>query len=211
MVMFTRIDKVGMPHVIEFIAGKLFPYDTGGLDWIKLLPLNQATLLHGECTFPGATPERGKPYGYRIRASVNVVMAPPYAYEHWGRVPSTSHARGWVSGGQTFLFDDLEECAVHTLSHECFHFLSDSKPTGACLIRAVSCGFFNWVPGRRLNLRRIDLGFGSRSATQALIRDRSAIDVSTSMGNTHRFNQGARASMIQPITSVASRCPHTPT
>jgi hypothetical protein len=127
MVMFTRIDKVGMPHVIEFIAGKLFPYDTGGLDWIKLLPLNQGTLLHGECTFPGATPERGKPYGYRIRASVNVVMAPPYAYEHWGRVPSTSHARGWVSGGQTFLFDDLEECAVHTLSHECFHFLSDSK------------------------------------------------------------------------------------
>ena len=40
---------------------------------------------------------------------------------------SETHVRGWVSGEQTFFFDDLEECAVHTLSHECFHFLSDSK------------------------------------------------------------------------------------
>lgn len=125
--MFSRIDKVGMPHVIDFIAERLSPYDTSGLDWIKLLPLKQSTLLHGECTFPGRTPERGKAYGYRIRASVNVVMAPPYSYEHWGRVVSETHVRGWVSGEQTFFFDDLEECAVHTLSHECFHFLSDSK------------------------------------------------------------------------------------
>ena len=26
-----------------------------------------------------------------------------------------------------FRFDDLEECAVHTLAHECFHFLSHSR------------------------------------------------------------------------------------
>ena len=28
---------------------------------------------------------------------------------------------------QRISFDDLEECAVHTLAHECFHFLSHSK------------------------------------------------------------------------------------
>lgn len=115
-----------MPHVIDFINQQLQNFDTTRLDWLKLLPLNQSVLLHGECTFPGETPARGKRYGYRIRASVNVLTAPPYRFEHWGRVASKTHPRGWVSGEQTFYFDDLEECAVHTLSHECFHFLSDS-------------------------------------------------------------------------------------
>lgn len=123
---YSVIDKVGMPHVLDFMQRKLADYDTSGLDWLKLLPLNKTTLLHGECTFPGETPGRRTEHGYRIRASVNVLMAPPFTYEHWGRVPSATHARGWVSGEQTWHFDDLEECAVHTLSHECFHFLSDS-------------------------------------------------------------------------------------
>ena len=120
------IDKVGMPHVVDYISGKLSDYDTTMLDWVKLLPLSKSTLLHGECTFPGESPGRRVEYGYRIRASVNVVMAPPFSYEHWGRIPSTKHEQGWVSGDQTFHFGDLEECAVHTLSHECFHFLSNS-------------------------------------------------------------------------------------
>lgn len=123
---YTVIDNVGMPHVIDYIAQKLSDFDTGALDWVKLLPLNKTTLLHGECTFPGETQTRGTNYGYRIRASVNVVMAPPFSYEHWGRIPSTKHAQGWYSGAQMFYFGDLEECAIHTLSHECFHFLSDS-------------------------------------------------------------------------------------
>jgi hypothetical protein len=123
---YTVIDQVGMPHVMEFMRQQLSRYDTRSLDWLKLLPLHKTVLLHGECTFPGATPERGTEYGYRIRASVNVVMAPPFRFEHWGRIPSDKHPQGWYSGDQTFYFDDLEECAVHTLSHECFHFLSDS-------------------------------------------------------------------------------------
>jgi hypothetical protein len=123
---YAIIDKVGMPHVFAYIDQKLATYDTSGLDWVKLLPLEKTVLLHGECTFPGETPGRRVEYGYRIRASVNVLMAPPFAYEHWGRVPSARHSQGWYSGEQTFHFDDLEECAVHTLSHECFHFLSDS-------------------------------------------------------------------------------------
>jgi hypothetical protein len=123
---YHLIDKVGMPHVVDYIRQKLSDYDTSTLDWVKLLPLNKTTLLHGECTFPGVTPERQVSYGYRIRASVNVEMAPPFSYDHWGRLPSSDHANGWVSGEQTFYFSDLEECAVHTLSHECFHFLSDS-------------------------------------------------------------------------------------
>jgi hypothetical protein len=123
---YTVIDKVGMPHVVDYINQRLCGYDTAALDWVKLLPLNRTTLLHGECTFPGETPERRVGHGYRIRASVNVVMAPPFIYEHWGRIPSAAHEQGWYSGEQAFQFGDLEECAVHTLGHECFHFLSDS-------------------------------------------------------------------------------------
>jgi hypothetical protein len=124
---YTVIDNVGMRHVVDYINQKLAEFDTSRLDWVKLLPLNKTTLLHGECTFPGETPGRRTEYGYRIRASVNVVMAPPFSYEHWGRIASKSHPQGWYSGEQTFRFDDLEECAVHTLGHECFHFLSDSR------------------------------------------------------------------------------------
>jgi hypothetical protein len=127
IVTYRLIDKVGMPHVINLVSEMLAGFDTAQLDWIKLLPLDKMALLHGECTFPGATPGRGKHYGYRIRASVNVLMPPPYSFDHWGRIPSAKHPWGWVSGEQTFYFDDLEECAMHTLSHECFHFLSDSK------------------------------------------------------------------------------------
>ena len=126
MAAYQVIDKVGMPHVLAFLHERLAAYDTTTLDWIKLLPLHQSVLLHGECTFPGETPKRGTQYGYRIRASVNVALPPPYRYEHWGRIPSTTHPRGWVSGERTWSFADLEECALHTLSHECFHFLSDS-------------------------------------------------------------------------------------
>jgi len=116
-----------MRHVVDYIIQKLAEFDTSRLDWVKLLPLNKTTLLHGECTFPGETAGRRIEHGYRIRASVNVVMAPPYSYEHWGRIASKSHSQGWRSGEQMFHFDDLEECAVHTLGHECFHFLSDSR------------------------------------------------------------------------------------
>jgi hypothetical protein len=126
-VTYRLVDRVGMAHVIEFMTQQLSPFDTRELDWLKLLPLNKSTLLHGECTFPGETQERGETYGYRIRASVNVLMRPPFTYQHWGRIPSKKNAQGWVSGEQTFRFRDLEECAVHTLSHECFHFLSNSK------------------------------------------------------------------------------------
>ena len=123
---YTVIDKVGMPHVLDYINRRLDAYDTAVLDWVKLLPLNKTTLLHGECTFPGETPGRQNKHGYRIRASVNVVLAPPFTYEHWGRIPSATRKQGWYSGEQTFHFDDIEECAVHTLSHECFHFLADA-------------------------------------------------------------------------------------
>ncbi len=74
---YTVIDNVGMRHVVDYINQKLAEFDTSRLDWVKLLPLNKTTLLHGECTFPGETPGRRIEYGYRIRASVNVVMAPP--------------------------------------------------------------------------------------------------------------------------------------
>jgi len=127
---YTVIDNVGMPHVVEFVRRQLAGFDTAALDWLKLLPLSRSVLLHGECTFPGETASRGTQHGYRIRASVNVMMAPPYRFDHYGRVPSERNPRGWVSGEQTFHFDDLEECAVHTLSHECFHFLSDTGQVG---------------------------------------------------------------------------------
>lgn len=125
---YRVIDKVGMPHVLAFVSERLDEFDTSALDWVKLLPLNQRALLHGACHFPWQPPpgssRRG--HGYRIRASVNVEHAPPFSYVHWGRTPSATNRRGWVSGEQEFRFADLEECAVHTLAHECFHFLADS-------------------------------------------------------------------------------------
>ena len=125
---YRVIDRVGMPQVTRFIARALEPYDTSALEWLKLLPLVRKTLLHGICEFPwepGAA-DTGEAHGYRIRASVNVEMAPPFTYLHWGRTPSATNPRGWVSGEVEYHFSDLEECAVHTLAHECFHFLSDS-------------------------------------------------------------------------------------
>jgi hypothetical protein len=123
------IDKVGMPHVLNFVTAKLAQYDTRRLDWIKLLPLNRKELLHGACHFPYREDPQSEVWvhGYRIRASVNIEQAPPFTYLHWGRVESSRNPRGWISGEQEFQFSDLEECAIHTLAHECFHFLADSR------------------------------------------------------------------------------------
>ena len=126
---FKIIDKVNMPHVIAFICGKLTDYDTSQLEWIKLLPLYAKEILHGCCTYPVAGRPRDATLksGYRLCASVNVEVPPPYLYEHWARISSNDHRQGWYSGAKLFRFEDLEECAVHTLAHECFHFLSHSK------------------------------------------------------------------------------------
>lgn len=123
------IDRVNMPHVLQFILLKLSDYDTSLLEWVKLLPLNKKAILHGCCEYPVRTAPGARTFksGYRLRASVNVEVAPPYVYQHWGRIPSNSYKQGWYSGARQFCFDDLEECAVHTLAHECFHFLSHSK------------------------------------------------------------------------------------
>ena len=129
---FEVIDKVLMPHVLFFIQKKLTEFDTSSLEWIKLLPLNGRKLLHGCCTYPVRSRPRARSFksGYRIRASVNIEQAPPFEFLHWGRVPSSDYKQGWYSGETTFVFHDLEECAVHTLAHECFHFLSHSRQTG---------------------------------------------------------------------------------
>lgn len=120
-----------MPHVTRFIARCLDTYDTSALDWIKLLPLNRRELLHGQCDHPWADPnDSRRAHGYRIRASVNVELSPPFTYAHWGRVPAPHNPRGWVSGEQDFHFADLDECAVHTLAHECFHFLAATGQVG---------------------------------------------------------------------------------
>ncbi|MEQ8493712.1 MAG: hypothetical protein RLW42_05755, partial [Gammaproteobacteria bacterium] len=125
---YRVIDKVGMPHVTNFIGDRLAAFDTRLLDWIKLLPLNRKVLLHGACHYPFRRDVRagGWEHGYRIRASVNVEMPPPFSYVHWARIPAPGSRRGWRSGEFEFRFADLEECAVHTLAHECFHFLADS-------------------------------------------------------------------------------------
>lgn len=117
-----------MPHVLAFVCARLAPYETARLDWIKLLPLKRNVLLHGACHYPYRDdgPGRFRSHGYRIRASVNVEMPPPYSYVHWARIPAPGSRRGWRSGEFEFRFTDLEECAVHTLAHECFHFLADS-------------------------------------------------------------------------------------
>lgn len=122
------IDKVSMPHVLDFVQHKLTGFDVSLVEWVKLLPLNGKHILHGCCTYPVRTRPRAQTFksGYRLRASVNVELSPPYVYRHWGRIPSNTCKQGWYSGEQTFKFEDLEECAVHTLSHECFHFLSHS-------------------------------------------------------------------------------------
>ena len=118
-----------MPQVVVFITRKLSVFDLSKLEWIKLLPLNGKAILHGCCTYPVRSKPRARTFksGYRLRASVNIELPPPYVYQHWGRVPSKQYKQGWYSGEQTFTFHDLEECAVHTLSHECFHFLSHSR------------------------------------------------------------------------------------
>lgn len=123
------VDKVSMPHVMEYIHTKLHEFDTCLIEWIKLLPLNKKAILHGCCTYPLRIKPRSRSYksGYRLRASVNTELAPPFVYQHWGRIPSKKCKQGWYSGAKIFRFDDLEECAVHTLAHECFHFLSHSK------------------------------------------------------------------------------------
>lgn len=129
---YRIFDKVGMPHVMAYITARLDAYETAELDWIKLLPLNRKALLHGACHYPYRRHPDSQEWahGYRIRASVNVAMAPPFSYLHWGRVPKPASRRGWVSGAQRFHFADLEECAVHTLAHECFHFLANSRQIG---------------------------------------------------------------------------------
>ena len=123
------IDKVNMPHVMAFICRKLADYDTRQVEWIKLLPLHAKEILHGCCTYPvpSGTCTPTLKSGYRLRASVNVEVPPPYEYEHWARIISSNYRQGWYSGAKLFRFEDLEECAVHTLAHECFHFLSHSK------------------------------------------------------------------------------------
>jgi len=126
---YKVIDKIIMPQVTRFICRKLDEYDTTRLEWIKLLSLNKNHLLHGCCAYPVREKPRSNTFktGYRIRASVNVEMAPPFIFQHWARIPSRHYKQGWYSGAKSFLFDDLEECAVHTLAHESFHFLSHSK------------------------------------------------------------------------------------
>lgn len=122
-------DAIGMPQVMKFIALRLREFDTSFVEWIKLRPLNQKVILHGRCDYPLPLPSTPHLYrrGYRLRASVNVELPPPYTHMHWGRVPSANHRQGWYSGLTVFEFDSLDECAVHTLAHECFHFLSHSK------------------------------------------------------------------------------------
>lgn len=129
---FTVIDKVYMPQVMDYICRRLAEYDTSRVEWIKLLPLNKKAILHGCCTYPVRVEPGSRQFksGYRLRASVNVELPPPYLYEHWGRIPSNQYKQGWYSGACQFRFDDLEECALHTLAHECFHFLSHSKQVG---------------------------------------------------------------------------------
>lgn len=123
------IDRVDMPHVIRFVLDKLSDYDTSLLESVKLLPLNKNVLLHGCCTYPVRTRPRVRSYksGYRIRASVNIDMAPPFVYTHWARIPSRSYQQGWYSGAKDFVFADLDQAAVHTLSHEVFHMLAHSR------------------------------------------------------------------------------------
>jgi len=125
---FKVIDKVAMPHILAFIEDKLSGFDTSRLESIKLLPLKRKAILHGCCIYPCRMRLRGKTVerGYRLRASVNIELAPPFVYHHWGRIPSNTRKQGWYSGAVTFRFNDLEECALHTLAHECFHFLSHS-------------------------------------------------------------------------------------
>lgn len=125
---YKVIDKVGMPHVMAFICHKLADYDTTHIEWLKLLPLNKKALLHGCCAYPvrKAPHSRDMRTGYRLRASVNVEAPPPFEFEHWGRIPANNQ-QGWYSGATLFRFADLEECAIHTLAHECFHFLSHSR------------------------------------------------------------------------------------
>jgi len=125
---YRVIDKVAMPHILAFIEAKLSGFDTSRLESVKLLPLNRKAILHGCCIYPCRMRLRGKPVerGYRLRASVNIELAPPFTYHHWGRIPSASRKQGWYSGPVAFRFNDLDECALHTLAHECFHFLSHS-------------------------------------------------------------------------------------
>jgi hypothetical protein len=145
---YAVIDKVFMPHVLGFITGKLAEFDTTMLEWIKLLPLSGKAILHGCCTYPVRSRPRARSFksGYRIRASVNVELAPPYVYSHWGRIPSADFKQGWYSGEQSFVFHDLEECAVHTLAHECFHFLSHAKQVSLKNTEANA----NWMADRWL-------------------------------------------------------------
>lgn len=122
-------DKVNMPHVLTYIAQRLQEYDLRILESIKLLPLNKRAILHGCCMYPVRSAPRARTFksGYRIRASVNIEMAPPYMYKHWGRIPSRNYKQGWYSGETLYVFHDLDDAAVHTLAHECFHFLSHSR------------------------------------------------------------------------------------
>ncbi len=123
------VDKIGMQRVTGYIDNCLEKFDTSLIEWIKLLPLDKNHILHGECAYPVKNIEDNSiiERGYRIRASVNVESVPPYKFSHWGRIPSNSHKQGWYSGEKAFYWDTLEEVAVHTLSHESFHFLSHSK------------------------------------------------------------------------------------
>ena len=111
-------DKVNMPGVLNYILQRLAEFDLRILESVKLLPLNRKAILHGCCTYPVRSAPKARTFksGYRIRASVNIELAPPFMYTHWGRVPSNDYKQGWYSGEKLFVFHDLEEAAVHTLA-----------------------------------------------------------------------------------------------
>ena len=65
----TVIDKVVMPHVVDFIRHKLADYDTSLVECIKLLPLNKKAILHGCCVYPLRTARGARSFKKIGRAS----------------------------------------------------------------------------------------------------------------------------------------------
>lgn len=130
---YKFINRVGCPEASDFIWNEIEKYDTGRVEWFKLLPLNQRYHLHGMCTYSVRVKKGSRKFksGYRIRCSVNILD------ERWpfstGYSIGTrtfemgSGGRGWEFIDRDVTFFSCEEALVWVAGHEAFHWLRHSR------------------------------------------------------------------------------------
>ncbi|MFW5832719.1 MAG: hypothetical protein ACOCYE_01315 [Pseudomonadota bacterium] len=122
-------DRVGMPSVIEAVAGQLLALpgvDPSLFQRITLSP-KRVGVVHGKCRYP--RPAKGNRPGAELRAQGYVITAAvrperwvyPAGLAHWGALRAPRTKQGWRSGPVVYGFADPESAAGFVLAHEFAH------------------------------------------------------------------------------------------